>query len=61
MYIAKKLKLRSIFILTNLVQLLLVYLKPCETYAVIDTMITISKEQQYGAEHDALRWYFTLS
>jgi len=38
MYINKKQNLRTCFFLTNLMQLLLIFLRPAEVYAVIEVM-----------------------
>jgi len=38
MYVNKKMNLRTCFFLTNLMQLLMIFLRPAEVYAVIEAM-----------------------
>ena len=38
MYINKKCQLKTCFFLANLMQILMIFLKPAEVYAVIDSM-----------------------
>ena len=38
MYINKKMQMRACFFLTNIMQMLLIFLKPAEVYAVIEVI-----------------------
>lgn len=61
MYINKKMHLRTCYFLTNIMQLLLVFLKPAEVYAVVEAMRIGTQETSNAKDMDGLRWHFTLS
>ena len=61
MYINKKMQLRSCFFLTNLLQLLMIYLSPAEVYAVVEVLRIGTQEKSNANEMDSLRWHFTIS
>ena len=46
MYINKKMQLKTCFFLTNLMQLLMVFLKPAEVYAIVECLRLRSQEIQ---------------
>jgi len=61
MYINKKMQLKTCYYLANLMQLLMVFLKPAEVYAVIECLRLRTQEMCNSHKTDELRWYFTLT
>ena len=61
MYFNKKINLKTCFLLTNLVSILLIFLKPCEVYTIIDKLNQTSKTKVSSGQEDGLRWHLTLS
>ena len=61
MYFNKKINLKSCFLLTNLVSILLIFLKPCEVYSIIDKLNQTSRTKVEKGHEDGLRWHLTLS
>ncbi len=61
MYINKKMQLKTCFFLTNLMQLLMIFLKPAEVYAVVECLRKRTQDISNAEQIDQLRWYFTIS
>ena len=61
MYFNKKTNLKTCFFLPNLVSLLMIFLKPCEVYCIIDNLSTSSRTKITNGKEDSLRWHMTLS
>ena len=61
MYINKKCSLKTCFFLSNLMQLLLIFLKPAEVYAVVEILRTRTQDISNSGQIDNLRWHFFLN
>ena len=60
MYINKKVRLNSCFILVHVASLLMLFLQPSEVYVVIDKIVEQSKNSFKAKAQDKLDWYITL-
>ena len=60
LYLTKQQGVESAYILVHLAGLLMLYLVPCEVFAVCDEMINISQIIFKQKKQDTLRWYITL-
>lgn len=61
MYINKKMQLKTCYLLANLMQLLMVFLRPAEVYAVIECLRLRTQEISNASKTDELRWHFTIT
>ena len=61
MYINKKCSLKTAFFLSNLMQLLMIFLKPSEVYAVVELLRTRTQDISNSGQIDNMRWHFYLS
>ena len=52
MYINKKMQLKTCYFLANLMQLLMIYLRPAEVYAVVECLRLRSQEQINSGKQD---------
>ena len=54
-------QLKTCYLLTNMMQLLLIFLKPAEVYAVVECMRLRTQEISNLKKMDELRWHFTIT
>lgn len=59
MYTNKKMKLTSCFQLVHIVSLLMLFLKPCEAYCIVDKIVDKSRNAFKTKSQDKLDWYLT--